>query len=104
MFRWFREHEIYGEYVMKTSIVTFFLFWGAVILAAAAQIVNYSCTPNEQRTWRRKFALGLGLIATLLSAIAGYQAAIDWGSLPKSYEGLKPGQLWDNGGIPAIVK
>jgi Na+/proline symporter len=88
---------------MHTSYVIFWLFWGAVILAALAQCVSYWSIASEQRTHRRKFALALGLVAVLLSAIAGYMAAIDWSELPKSPEGLRSGRLFNDGGIPAIV-
>ena len=88
---------------MHTSNATFYLFWGAVILSAAAQLFNYWSTAIEQRTCKRKLALGIGLTAVCLGAIAGYRAAIDWSALPHSNRGLRSGQLYNNGGEPAIV-
>lgn len=73
-------------------------------MAAMAQLTNYLSTPKQHRTRGRKVALGLGILAVILSGIAGYRAAIDWASLPTSAAGLGAGQLWNDGGIPAIVK
>jgi hypothetical protein len=54
-----------------TGSVIPWLVWGAVFVAGVAQVVNYSSTPLEQRTYKRKFALNLGVIAVVASAIAG---------------------------------
>jgi hypothetical protein len=88
---------------MFTSDLTFFLFWAAITAAALGQITNYLGTPEGQRTPMRRIGFGLGLAAALLSGIAGYRAAINWETLPKSPEGLLDGQLWDDGGVPAIM-
>jgi hypothetical protein len=88
---------------MHTSYPTFFLFWTAIVAAALAQSANYLSAAKRERTPMRKIGFGLGLTAALLSAIAGYRAAINWATLPTSPEGLRDGQLWDDGGIPAIV-
>jgi hypothetical protein len=89
---------------MHTSNLLFGMFWGAVIIAMAAQVLNYLNIPSDQRTRERKAALALGLLAAILGAVTGFLAATDWGALPTSYEGLRPGQLWNDGGIPAIVQ
>jgi hypothetical protein len=44
----------------------------------------------------------IGLVATLLAGGAAFWGAVDWNSLPLSGEGLNAGELYDNGGIPAI--
>ena len=89
---------------MHTSNLTFCLFFGAVILSVFGQFTSYFSTPCEQRTGGRKLALTLVVFAAILSAAAGWKASIDWGALPKSPSGLQPGELWDDGGIPVIVK
>jgi hypothetical protein len=86
---------------MHTSNALSFLFWGAVFVAMAAQIVSYC---SNRRTPGRTVALVLGLLAAILSGAAGWQADTDWGALPKSPEGLRSGQLWNDGGIPAIAQ
>jgi hypothetical protein len=87
---------------MHTSCVTLGLFWGAVAFAFGAQVLNYYSLDKNQRRGNRKLALGLGLIA-IASGIAGWRASIDWATLPMSDEGLTKGQVWNNGGIPAIA-
>jgi hypothetical protein len=89
---------------MHTSNLVFYLFFAAVAVAALAQLMNYFSIAREQRTRRRQLGLALGLTAVILSAVSGYMAAIDWAALPTSPDGLRPGQLWDDGGIPAIVR
>ena len=89
---------------MHTSYVTLSLFLGGVSIGVLGQFINYLSIPREQRTFTRRVALVLVLIALFLSATAAYQAALDWSALPKSSEGLRSGQLWNDGGIPAIVK
>jgi hypothetical protein len=89
---------------MHTSYLTLSLFLGGVSIAVLAQWLNYASIPREQRTCSRKFALGLMIIALLLSATAAYQAAVDWSALPESSKGLRSGQLWNDGGIPAVVR
>jgi hypothetical protein len=88
---------------MHTSYLTFSVFWIAIGASALAQIINYFSTPAESRTCRRKIALWIGLTAVALSGTAGYMAAINWSELPKSSVGLRPGQLYNNGGFPTIV-
>jgi hypothetical protein len=89
---------------MHTSITAICMFWGAVGLAFGSQLANYRSTAKEQRTIMRKCALGLGLSAVILSGVAGWRASVDWGSLPRSSEGLRPGQLFLNGGFPNVVE
>ena len=89
---------------MHTSYLTLCLFLGGVVIALSAQIINYLSTALEQRTCKRKLALGLGLAAVLVTATAAYMAAINWSALPTSSAGLRSGQLWNDGGVPAIVK
>jgi hypothetical protein len=89
---------------VHTSDATFYLFWGAVLIAVTAQFANYWSAAKEQRTRKRKIALTLGVVAVILGAIAAYRAAIDWSHLPRSPEALQAGQLYNNGGIPAIVQ
>lgn len=88
---------------MHTSLLTVVLFWGALAFAVAAQSLNYFSTPRAQRSLAKRLALTTRFLAAVLSAIAGYRAAIDWDHLPMSSDGLKRGQLWNNGGEPAIV-
>jgi hypothetical protein len=85
---------------MHTSYLTLFLFLGGLVGAAVVQIVNYSIS---DQTGMRKLALGVGLVAVLLTGLGGYRASIDWSALPTSSEGLQRGQLWNDGGIPAIT-
>ena len=89
---------------MRTSYVTLCLFWGAVFLAILSQIGNYWSTPKANRTALRKGALALALCAAVCSGVAGWRASIDWASLPDNDGGLAPGQIWNNGGVPAIVR
>ena len=89
---------------MHTSYLTLWVFFAGVFIALAAQVTSYASTALEQRTCKRKLALGLGLAAVLVTATAAYMAAINWSALPTSAEGLQTGQLWNDGGIPAIVK
>jgi hypothetical protein len=89
---------------VHTSNLVFFLFLAATALAVVAQIMNYLCIDSGQRTGRRKIALAAGIAAVVMGAASGYMAAVDWAALPKSPEGLRPGQLFDNGGVPEIVK
>jgi hypothetical protein len=88
---------------MHTSRLTAILFVVAIAFAALAQVTNYCGTPIGQRTFLQKIALLTGIAAVVLSGIAGWWADTDWATLPGSPEGLSPGQLWDDGGIPAIV-
>ena len=88
---------------MRTSYVTLCLFWGAVVFAFGAQVLNFYSLEPSQRRGKRKIALGLGLAAVIASGVAGWRANIDWAALPMSDEGLKKGQLWNNGGIPALA-
>ncbi len=89
---------------MHTSNLLLFLFFAAVVIAALAQIMSYLSTDRGQRTRKRHLTLALGLTAVVLSAVSGYTAAVDWAALPKSPEGLRSGQLWNDGGIPAIAQ
>ncbi len=88
---------------MHTSNALFCLFLAALVVTASAQVMNYLCIDPCQRTTKRKFALCLGLIAIVLSGVSGYKLAVDWSELPNSPEGLRSGELWNDGGIPAIV-
>jgi hypothetical protein len=54
---------------MHTSNLLFGMFWGAVIIAMAAQVLNYLNIPSDQRTRGRKAALALGLLAAMLRAV-----------------------------------
>lgn len=87
---------------MHTSWFMAFLFWTAVAFAIGAQLFNFSCIRPEDRTTRRKVALGLGMGAAFLSAFVGWLVAVDWGKLPTSNNGLTAGQLWSNGGIVVV--
>jgi hypothetical protein len=70
------------------------------------QVINYIFTIRSTKVSLlcRTFVLLLGLSGIILAALAGYRASIDWSKLPQSPNGLHPGQLWDDGGIPAIVE
>lgn len=88
---------------MHTSYLTLSLFLGGFFFAVLGQGINYVSTPREQRTCTRKVAFSLVFLALLLSAGAAWRAAIDWSALPKSSEGLRSGQLWNDGGLCVIV-
>jgi hypothetical protein len=81
------------------------LFLGGVAVSAVAQLVNYilAIIPAKPRPLWRTFALALGLGGLGLATAGAWRAAIDWSSLPTSPEGLQRGQLWNDGGIPAIA-
>jgi hypothetical protein len=91
---------------VHTSPLTYWLFIGGIAFAALGQIANYvlAITTAQPRLCWRTFALALGFMAIGLAASAGYRASIDWSTLPTSSAGLRAGQLWDDGGIPAIVE
>lgn len=89
---------------MHSSYPLFILFLAVPILAGVGQVLNFVSIERSQRTFARKLALALGVSAILLAAVSGYLAAIDWTRLPKSPDGLSHGQLWDDGGLPAIVE
>ena len=89
---------------MHTSYVTPCLFWGAVFLTILSQIGNYWGTPKANRAAPRKGALALASCAAVFSGVAGWRASIDWASLPDNDGGLAPGQIRNNGGVPAIVR
>ncbi len=92
---------------MHTSALTYGLFISGIIFASLAQLMNYylAVFPAQSRVvlWR-SVVLVLGLMGIGLAGCAAYRASIDWAALPTSPENLSPGQLWDDGGIPAIVK
>ncbi len=89
---------------MHTSKLVLFLFLAAFVLTALAQVMNYLSIDRASRTPRRKAALALGLAGVIVAAVSGYLAAVDWAALPKSPDGLRAGQLWNDGGIPAIAQ
>lgn len=91
---------------MHTSSLTYALFLIGIMLAAAAQIFNYliAIIKPGPRPILRTITLITGLSGIGAASLAGYRASIDWSTLPSSPEGLRPGQLWNNGGIPAIVQ
>jgi hypothetical protein len=68
---------------------------------------------QRQRRAFRALTLGVFVIANFLvfdqdqrdlRALRISPKSIDWGALPKSLEGLRPGQLWNNRGVPSIVQ
>ena len=88
---------------MHTSWTIFILFWVGVGLGAISQVCNYRstfCNNRRMRTW----GFWLGLSGTLIAGGAAFTAAINWNTLPLSSQGLRPGQLYDDGGVPAIVE
>ena len=89
---------------MHTSKFVLFLFLAAACLAVLTQILNYHSIEPNNRTVKRKAALVSGIAAIIISAVSGYMAAVDWAALPKSPDGLQRGQLWNNGGLPAITE
>ncbi len=82
------------------STFTLFLIWLAVALVAQAS--NYWSIPQQQRTPRRMIALLLGVFAVGFGAATAWRASVDWSKLPTSSVGLRSGQLWNDGGVPAI--
>jgi hypothetical protein len=76
------------------------MFWSGVVLASIGQIVYYVSTKKDQQAPGRTFALCLALAALVLSAAAAKLAVEDWSKLPKSSVGLRPGQLYNNDGLP----
>ena len=41
---------------------------------------------------------------TLIAGGTAFAAAVNWSTLPLSPEGLRPGSLFDTGGVPGIVE
>jgi hypothetical protein len=52
----------------------------------------------------RKWGFWLGFVGTLIAGGTAFKAAVNWNTLPLSSQGLGPGELWDNGGSPAVVE
>lgn len=89
---------------MHTSWPIFILWLCGVAFAASSQTVNYFSTPRKDRTRLRHLGFGLGILATILAGTAAWKAATDWSALPMTTEGLSVGELWDDGGVPAIME
>ena len=80
-------------------------FWLGVGLAAAGQICNYVSSQGVLRPrLLRTFGFAFGITGTLVAAMTAYSVAINWKTLPTSPDGLDVGQLWNNGGMPVIVR
>jgi hypothetical protein len=88
---------------MHTSWTLFTLFWIGVGLGVASQVCNYRSTFGNRMTLR-KVGFWLGISGTVIAGGTAFTAAIKWNTLPLSGEGLKAGELYDNGGIAAIVE
>lgn len=89
---------------MHTSSLTYSLFVGGIISACLSQLLNFLVPALKRpRPALRAVALTLGLSGIMLASLAAYRASIDWTTLPTSLEGLRPGQLWNNGGVPSIA-
>ena len=87
---------------MHTSWPIFALFWIGVVLGLASQVCNY-LGGNNRRV--RTCGFWLGFLGTVIASGTAFKAAINWGDLPLSGEGLRPGELFDNGGgFPNIVE
>jgi hypothetical protein len=83
----------------------FVLFWLGVGLAVAAQTCNYAKPPRREPDGAADGRLRAGRPRDLDSRRYGVQGCHRLAeTLPTSLEGLSPGQLWNNGGLPAIVR
>jgi hypothetical protein len=67
----------------------------------ASQVCNY-LSGNNRRV--RTCGFWLGFLGTVIASGTAFKAAINWGDLSLTGKGLKPGELYDDGGIPAIVE
>jgi hypothetical protein len=88
---------------MHTSWLVFGMWLASIGFAIVAQTANYLSSTRKDLTCLRHWGFGLGVLATLLAGGAAFKAAIDWSALPIDGN-LRPGQLYDNGGEPAIVE
>lgn len=89
---------------MHTSKLVLEMFLAAAVWAIITQAPNFFSIEPGQRTAWRWAAVVSGISAVILSTASAYMAAVDWATLPKSPAGLSPGQLWNDGGLPAIVQ
>jgi hypothetical protein len=96
---------------VHTSAWTFVVFWAGVVITLASQVIPL-CRPVIARvgpklipvgSWALKLAPVAGIVGTLFLAAAAWMADTDWSRLPLSSAGLHQGQLWNDGGIPAIA-
>lgn len=101
---------------MHTSWWIFALWLCGIFLGIVAQSCNYlssltkrpgwcpSFLPSITRQHLRTCGFGLGVLATLIAGLTAFKAAIDWRILPMTEEGMEPGQLWDDGGVVAVIE
>jgi len=101
---------------MHTSWWIFDCWLLGIFLGIVAQICNYLSILKIRPKWcpslllkitgqkLRMWGFCLGVVATLTAGLAAYQAAIDWRTLPMITDGLKPGQLWDDGGVVVVIE
>ncbi len=101
---------------MHTSWWIFVMWLCGVFLGVVGQTCNYLSTLTTRPRWcpsqlpsitgqqLRMWGFCLGVSATLIAGLAAFQAAIDWRTLPMTTENLKPGQLWDDGGVVVVIE